>query len=146
MTKPPVLRDSRVCIVETRDDLIVYGNSSAFRSFAKWMEWIADSPPGEHYEFHLIWELLSWAEQDARQSLQICSIRDQSCAQEGAMQFGYDGRELTFMHLPELELERLFSLSSAYGGNVPCNWANTTRGDIDALLTATTQSGVKANR
>ena len=146
MTKPAVLRDSRVCIVETRDDLIVYGNSPAFRSFAKWMEWIADSPPDEHYEVHLIWELLASFEQDSPQSVAVCSIRDESCDREGGMKFGYEGRELTFMHLAESELERLFSLSLAYGGSIPCIWANTMRVDIDALLAAATHSSTKPSR
>jgi hypothetical protein len=101
------------------------------------MAWVAGSEPSEHFEIHLVWELFSEVTHpETKPANNICSMRDRSYSDRGPERFGYGGRELTFMILGEAEVERLFRLSAAYQGYLPCIWADTTKEGLDALLAA----------
>jgi hypothetical protein len=59
MPYPAIDRAMRLRIVKKRNETIIYGNSSAFRTLARWMKWLAASNPREHYEMHVPWHLQS---------------------------------------------------------------------------------------
>jgi len=59
MTYPKRERGTEICIAVTRSGTTIYGNKAAFRELSRWMSWIAESDPAEHYECHLSWHLNS---------------------------------------------------------------------------------------
>jgi hypothetical protein len=59
MAYPKRQRGVRACVAVGKDGVTLYGNKATFRSLAKWMTWIAESKPSEHYECHVVWHLLS---------------------------------------------------------------------------------------
>jgi hypothetical protein len=54
---PVAERGLEVCITITKRRIKLYGNKAAFRTIAKWMEWIADSKESEHFSFSVLWNL-----------------------------------------------------------------------------------------
>lgn len=56
---PRRTRGARARIRVSRDGVTIYGNPQAFRSIGNWMNWLAESNPREHFEFHLVWHMLS---------------------------------------------------------------------------------------
>ena len=46
-----------ICITVEKEGVWVYGNQQAFRRIAKHMAALAKSPPAEHYELHVRWDL-----------------------------------------------------------------------------------------
>lgn len=53
-TKVPGLR---LCLALTRDGLTAYGNREAFTALRQWMQFVEESPEGEHYECHVAMSL-----------------------------------------------------------------------------------------
>jgi hypothetical protein len=49
----------RLAIVTGSTGTTLYGNRAAFRTLARWMTWLAESDPRDHYEFHLPWHFQS---------------------------------------------------------------------------------------
>jgi hypothetical protein len=59
MAYPKIDRATEIRIVNSRDGVMVYGNTAAFRTLARWMTWLANSDPSEHCEMHIPWHLQS---------------------------------------------------------------------------------------
>jgi len=59
MAYPKSDRSMQLRIIADKQGTRLYGNAAAFRTFARWMTWLAKSDPQEHYELHVPWHLQS---------------------------------------------------------------------------------------
>ena len=108
MEKDPKSIGPRICMALTSDGLTAYCNSSGLMALSKRLAEIAQSVAEEHYEMHVRLEL----EDDNRSSLQssnIAVLRTKELAPMVAPHGRADIQdfELTFMHVPEHELDEL---------------------------------------
>jgi hypothetical protein len=98
----------RICIVQRRDGVTLYGNRAAFRNLARWMEWLAEAPRGEHYECHVRWHLERQSERSASHVPRIWLLMDPElvdvCDRES---------EVTFMVTEKDELDRLLGYAAS---------------------------------
>lgn len=59
MAMPAADRSMRLCVVRRKRETVIYGNVRAFRNLARWMAWLANSDPSEHFEIHVPWSFQS---------------------------------------------------------------------------------------
>jgi hypothetical protein len=96
MPYPAIDRAMRLRIVRKKNETVIYGNSSAFRTLARWMKWLAASNPREHYEMHVPWHLQSPLSRSQRVDV-MTSTSGRSKPSKGY--------EITFMVLEGKELK-----------------------------------------
>ncbi len=57
MTQPKRIEGARLCLSLTRSGLKAYGNRESLTELARWLDWIAQHDPAEHFECHVRWHL-----------------------------------------------------------------------------------------
>jgi hypothetical protein len=90
----------RICIANKPEGVTLYGNRAAFRSLARWMDWLAESPPNAHYECHVGWHLESQTAKSKGRKKKVWVLHDPRS--KGAEEF-----DVSFMVLEAKELDRL---------------------------------------
>jgi hypothetical protein len=135
MEQPKKLPGSKLCLAITKDGLTAYGNPEAFRSLAKWLEWIAASNPAEHFECHVGMDLESdeskfqnktpknvWVLIDKDLS-SILAKRGRSYIDGEAVELR--GFDVNFMAVPENELDQMARYQDS--GVLPDYWGKETK-------------------
>lgn len=97
MPYPAIDRAMRLRIVRKKNETVIHGNSSAFRTLARWMKWLAASNPREHYEMHVPWHLQSPFSRQQR----IDVVTSTSDGNKPSKKY-----EITFMVLEDKELTK----------------------------------------
>lgn len=130
MEQPKKIPGTRLCLVVTKSGLKAYGNASALKSLASWLEWVAASNPAEHFECHVemdlesdeskfegkvprnVWVLLQ------RELAGTLDVREKVIVEgEPVDSHGFG---LTFMAVSESELDDMARLQST--GILPDSW------------------------
>jgi hypothetical protein len=111
--------DPRICMALTPDGLTAYCNRSGLLAMSKRLAEIAQSLPDEHYEMHVRLELEDGA---APQETNVAVLRTKELAPLVAPHGRSDQQdfELTFMHVPEHELDDLRAYQ--VDGLLPDSW------------------------
>ena len=102
--------------------MTIYGNRTAFVSFAEWMQWIAASPRGEHYEAHLVMDLEDDASKfEGKYPRNVWTLVDPALRAAGVIT-PVDPRdfEITFMAAEDSELDQMEAHQEA--GLLPKEW------------------------
>lgn len=134
MPQPKNFRGSRLCLTLTKKGLTVYGNPAAFRSLAKWLEWIAHSSPTEHYECHVGMDLADSESKFGNQrprNVWVLTERSLDGIVEkrrrgivDSEEVEYRGFDLTFMAVPETELDQMAQFEAS--GTIPDSWLQSS--------------------
>lgn len=121
MSYPEVDKDSKICVTVSRDDIKLYGNREAFRSLARWMEWLADSEKEEYYECHLKWHFQTYEAKESRELNTVWMAFDKDTfpvfTHPGKNETGTD---VTFMAVEEEDLKKMEKFRST--GKLPEDW------------------------
>ncbi len=121
MAAPDRIPGTRACVVVTRDGVKLYGNRAAFRSLAKFMTWIAESDPAEHFECHATWHLASDEFLRRNGAPNVATLFAPELVEHFARETDEEaGFELTFMALGEGNLDELFEHAPV--GILPEGW------------------------
>ena len=91
----------RLAVAAGADHTTVHGNRAAFRTLARWMNWLAESKASEHYEMHIPWHLESPYRKGTKVMVQMPS-------RGKASRPAANGFELTFIVVTESELDAMF--------------------------------------
>ena len=118
----------------TKQGLTVYGNAAGFRSLAKWLEWVADSSPTEHYECHVGMDLEDVESKfDNKRPRNVWVLMERSLdgivekRRRGVVdneEVEFRGFDLTFMAVPENELDEMAQFESS--GTMPDSWLQSS--------------------
>ena len=132
MTYPKNERGSQLCLVVGDDGVTVYCNVPALRSMTKWLQWLADSDPAEHYEWHVVWNMLA----HYRKRKNVSVLVDRGPQRGKSRKAIQDGFELTFMAVTQREMMLLKRRASAQLG----------RSDHTVSRKRAVRSGIKRHR
>jgi len=109
MPAPDRIPGTRACVVVTRHGVKLYGNRAAFRSLARFMSWIAEADPAEHFECHAKWHLASEEFLLRNGAPNVATLFTPDLVDHFTRESEDDsGFELTFMGVEEGDLDELF--------------------------------------
>ena len=118
MAYPDIDPDLEACIVMTEDGIKFYGNTATFRTLARWMSWLADSPESEHFSMPILWHLTSHWESKRR----VFVATDDAVGEVfgGSQSEIFDNFELTFMMVENSDIDDLREFEES--GRLPKGW------------------------
>jgi hypothetical protein len=104
MKEPRKERGSEVGITLARAGVTVLCNQRALRSLARYLTWLAASPPNEHYHCHVVWEMAN----HRGKAPGVFLLFDDTLRKAYPRRAGLDpGFELTIMAMPDGKLRSL---------------------------------------
>ena len=124
MPAPDRVPGTRACVVVTREGVKLYGNRAAFLSLARFMTWIAESDPAEHFECHTKWHLASEDFLHHGGPPNVGTLFAPELVDDFARETEDEsGFELTFMAVHSTDLDELFEHVPA--GVLPEGWGDS---------------------
>jgi len=107
MSYPDVTKETEICVAVRREGVTLYGNRAAFRSLSRWLSWIADSDPKEHFECHLLWNFNSYESKVGEEPPRVWVLYDKETASTFQHQPDECEFEVTFMAVERSDLDKL---------------------------------------
>lgn len=122
MKNPTRKSGTRLCIAVTNSGVTLYGNKQAFKSLSEWMDWIASSSEGEHFECHVLMYLEDDESKfEGKEPRNVWTLIDETVSPSfTAKATNNTGFELTFMGVEEKELDYMAQFQNT--GQLPKGW------------------------
>jgi hypothetical protein len=118
MRHPKNEKHLQLCLVVSEEGVTAYGNAAAMRTLSRWLAWLGDSQPSDHYECHVAWHLGS----PFRKQNRVWLLRTGGSPgrRQRTSQKLSEGYDVTFMLVTSRELAMLRRYD--HTGVLPSRW------------------------